>query len=81
MRIRIAITTRNMKFDNVSNPSQLANDCNGSGNMATIMNAIGNKNQAIEFLIDKLLFVRPMIMMINRAMAATIISICNGVIF
>ena len=80
MRIRMAITTKKMKLDRVSNPNQLANTCNGSGKIAIMIKMIGRRNQAIELRMDKLLLVKPMIIMMNKIAAATAISICRVVI-
>ena len=81
IRISRAIITTKMKFDKVSNPSQLAKDCNESGKTATIIKAIGSRNQAIEFLIDKVFFASSTTIIMNNIIAAIIISICRVFIF
>ena len=79
--IRRAIVARKIKFDRVSKPSHLANDSSGPGMIAMIRNTIGSKSHASEFLIERELRLRQMMIIKNSINAATDISICKAVIF
>ena len=73
--INRAIVTRKIKLARVSNPSQWASSVMGSGKIAIMANMIGNKSQAIEFLMDIELCLRQIIIIIKRMEAAIVISI------
>ena len=74
-RIKRAITTKKIKLDRVSKPSQVAKVAIGSGKIAIIINTIGKSSQAIELLTERVFFFRQIIIKTNKIMAAMVISI------
>ena len=70
-----AMATRKMKFASVSKLSQWASSVSGSGKIAINAKIIGRRSHAMEFLMDIELCLREIIMMMNSAMAAMVISI------
>ena len=75
--IKRPLIIKKRKLEKVSKPSQAEKLAMGSGKMAMIRKTMGNSNQATELLIDIELRLRKMAIRTNKAMAATVISICK----
>ena len=75
MMMRSAITTKKMKFESVSNPSQLEKTVRGSGKRAIKRKTMGNRSHAMEFLIEIVFFFNDTIIIINNIIVAIDISI------